>query len=210
MRIRTGLLPADLLLRGPTACTAAAPKGPDATVTTPAVGRPPADLPRPRRRCRARRSPPTPALGISNNDGLAPGASQYALTEPCMSAAGYPGVTSATASSPSASPSADHGPGFHQPWGGWGYLGAADAQQYGFRVPPAPRSPSSASTPRPGSNSPSVPPAEQAAASKCGTITAGLRQRHPGRGAGRHHHPEQRHRQRRGARPGGKNATRAW
>ena len=32
---------------------------------------------------------------------------------------------------------------------------------------------------------------------------SGLRQRHPGRRAGRHQHAEQRHRQRRGARPGG-------
>jgi hypothetical protein len=65
------------------------------------------------------------------------------------------------------------GPGgnlaFTQPWGGWGYLGLADAQQYGFHVPFG-----SALTTLglggPLGNPPSVPAAEQAAAGKCGTI----------------------------------------
>ncbi len=42
MRIRTGLGVLICCCAGLTACTAAAPRGPTATVTTPAVGRPPA------------------------------------------------------------------------------------------------------------------------------------------------------------------------
>ena len=44
MRIRTGLVVLICCCAGLAACTAAAPKGPDATVTTPSVGRPPAPV----------------------------------------------------------------------------------------------------------------------------------------------------------------------
>ena len=151
-----------------TACTAGPPQGPNTTVTTPSVGRPepPASA---QAALSAEAFTPYAALGISSNDGLAPGESQYTLAGPCMSAAGYPGVTTSNFIVPF-SISIGGGLAFTQPWGSWGYLGTADAQQYGFRVPPgsalttlglggtAPASP------------PSVPAAEQAAADKCGTI----------------------------------------
>ena len=167
MRTRTGLwlLACCAALA---ACTAGPPKGPNTTVSTPRVGKPP-----PPASAQAALSSeaftPYAALGESNNDGLAPGESQYALAGPCMSAAGYPGVNVGDGIVPFGI-SIDGDLAFTQPWGGWGYLGAADAQQYGFRVPPGtaltvlglggglPASP------------PSVPAAEQAAAGKCGTI----------------------------------------
>jgi hypothetical protein len=150
------------------ACTAGAPKGPNTTVSTPSVGRPP-----PPASAQAALSgeafTPYAALGISSNDGLAPGESQYTLAGPCMSAAGYPGVTTIDGIVPF-SISIGGGLAFTQPWGGWGYLGAADAQQYGFRVPPgaALTTLGLGGTALPGP--PSVPAAEQAAADRCGTI----------------------------------------
>ena len=152
------------------ACTAGPPKGPNTTVTTPSVGRPqpPASA---QAALSAEAFTPYAALGISSNDGLAPGESQYTLAGPCMSAAGYPGVTLGEGIVPfSISIGADGGLAFTQPWGSWGYLGTADAQQYGFRFPPG-----SALTTLglggglPG-NPPSLPAAEQVAADKCGTI----------------------------------------
>ena len=152
------------------ACTAGTPKGPNTTVTTPSVGRP-----QPPASAQAALSSeaftPYAALGISNNDGLAPGESGYALAGPCMSAAGYPGVTLSDGIVPLAI--AMGGPGslaFTQPWGSWGYLGAADAQQYGFRVPPGAALTALGLGVGLLANPPSVPAAEQAAADKCGTI----------------------------------------
>ena len=168
MRTRTGLCLLACCCAALAACTAGPPKGPDATVTTPAVGRPPAPVSA-QAALSGEAFTPYAALGESSNDGLAPGESQYALVGPCMSAAGYPGVTFGDFIVP-VSISIGGGLAFTQPWGGWGYLGAADAQQYGFRVPPGaaltvlglggglPASP------------PSVPAAQQAAAGKCGTI----------------------------------------
>ena len=61
------------------------------TVSTPSVGRPqpPASV-----QAALSRMAFTPyaALGQSNNDGLAPNESGYALAQACMSAAGYPGA----------------------------------------------------------------------------------------------------------------------
>jgi hypothetical protein len=152
------------------ACTAAAPKGPNTTVTTPSVGRPAPPVSA-QAALSAEAFTPYAALGLSDDDGLAPGESSYALAGPCMSAAGYPGVTLDEGIVPfGISIGADGGLAFTQPWGGWGYLGAADAQQYGFRVPPG----SALSTLGLGgglpANPPSVPAAEQAAGDKCGTI----------------------------------------
>jgi hypothetical protein len=166
-RIRIGLCYLIGCCAAMTACTAAPPKGPDAAVSTPSVGRPPAP---PSVQVALSSEPFTPyaALGISSNDGLAPGESQYALAGPCMSAASYPGVTTTDGIVPFEIPIAG-GLAFAQPWGGWGYLGAADAQQYGFRVPPG----AALAVLGPGGGSaspPSVPAAEQTAASKCGTI----------------------------------------
>jgi hypothetical protein len=170
MRIRTNLCLLICCCAALTACTAAAPKGPDATVTTPAVGRPPAPASA-QAALSSEAFTPYAALGISNNDGLAPGASQYALTGPCMSAAGYPGVTISDGIVPFAiTLGGPTGLAFNQPWGAWGYLGAADAQQYGFRVPPETALTVLGLGGDLPVNSPSVPTAEQAAANKCGTI----------------------------------------
>jgi hypothetical protein len=149
------------------ACTAAPPKGPNATVTNPVVGRPPAPVSA-QAALSSEAFTPYAALGMSSNDGLAPGASQYTLTTPCMNAAGYPNVTVGDGIVPM-SISVGGGLAFTQPWGGWGYLGAADAQQYGFRVPPGAALTNIGLGAFP-ANPPSVSAAEQAAANKCGTI----------------------------------------
>ncbi len=167
MRTRTGLCFLAGCCAAMAACTASAPKGPDPTVTTPAVGRPPAPVSA-QAALSSEAFTPYAALGISSNDGLAPGESQYTLAGPCMNAAGYPGITISDGIVPT-SISIGGGLAFTQPWGGFGYLGAADAQQYGFRVPPG------AALTALGlggglANPPSVPAAEQAAAGKCGTI----------------------------------------
>jgi hypothetical protein len=170
MHIRAGLC----LLAGCcallTACTAAAPKGPDPTVTTPAVGRPPA-LGSAQAALSSEAFTPYAALGISNNDGLAPGESQYALAEPCMNAAGYPGVTITNGIVPvQITLGGPTGLAFAGDSGAWGYLGAADAQQYGFRGPPGAALTLLGLGGMFPASHPSVPAAEQAAAGKCGTI----------------------------------------
>ncbi len=150
-----------------TACTAAAPTGPNNNVTAPSVGKPPAPASG-QAALSSEAFTPYAALGISSNDGLAPGESQYTLIGPCMSAAGYPGVTVDDGIVPFGI-SIGGSLAFTQPWGGWGYLGTAGAQQYGFRYPPG----AALSTLGLGgsfANPSSVPKAEQAAAGKCGTI----------------------------------------
>jgi hypothetical protein len=174
MHIRTGICLLACCCAALTACTAAAPRGPDATVTTPVVGRPPAPASA-QAALSSEAFTPYAGLGISNNDGLAPGASQYALTEPCMSAAGYPGITLSDGIVPfDISLGGPTGLAFNQPWGGWGYLGAVDAQQYGFRVPPGTALTVLGLGGELPANSPSVPAAEQAAANNCGTIMQGF------------------------------------
>jgi hypothetical protein len=151
---------------GLAACSAVGPKGPDTTVTTPSVGKP---------------APPTSVdavlahspfssyvlLGTSNNDGLAPGESGYALAGECMTAAGFLNA----ASDVPMGYRIDPGLGLSQSWGSWGYVGIAEAEDSGFR-------------PTPGSalsqlgiggiglagNPTDLPAAEQAALGKCGTI----------------------------------------
>jgi hypothetical protein len=168
MRIRTGLGVLICCCAALTACTAGPPKGPDPTVTTPAVGRPPAPTSA-QAALSGEAFTPYAALGLSSNDGLAPGESQYTLAGPCMNAAGYPGVTISDFIVPF-NISIGGGLAFTQPWGGWGYLGAADAQQYGFRVPPGAALTTLGLGATPPASPPSVPAAEQAAAGKCGTI----------------------------------------
>ena len=150
------------------ACTAGAPKGPDAVVSTPGVGRPP-----PPSSVQAALSSeaftPYAALGQSNNDGLAPGESDFALAVACMTAAGYPD----SAGSGNVPIAISIGPtlSFAQPWGGWGYLGAAEAQQYGFRMQPGSAlSELGIDVPPPTGSPPNPPAAEQAAIGKCATI----------------------------------------
>jgi hypothetical protein len=166
MRLRAG--PCLLACCAALAACTAAPKGPDTAVTTPTVGRPlpPASA---QAALSAEAFTPYAALGISNTDGLAPGESSYALIGPCMSAEGYPDVNFSDGIVQVPFFSLFANLAFTLPWDGWGYLGAADAQQYGFRV-----NPGSAMTaldvgalPQ---NRPAVPAAEQAAANNCATI----------------------------------------
>jgi hypothetical protein len=152
------------------ACTTAATSGPSATVTAPAIGRPPAPASA-QAGLSGEAFTPYAALGLSSNDGLAPGQSSYTLIGPCMSAAGYQGVTFGEEIVPSSiSIGGRSGLAFTQPWGGWGYLGAADAQQYGFRIPPGTALTALGLAGGPPGNPPNLPAAEKAAANKCGSI----------------------------------------
>jgi hypothetical protein len=168
MRTRTGLCVLACCCAALAACTAAAPTGPNSNVAPPSVGKPPPPASG-QAALSSEAFTPYAALGISGNDGLAPGESQYTLIGPCMTAAGYPGVTVSDGIVPIGI-SIGGSLAFTQPWGGWGYLGTADAQQYGFRFPPG----AALTTLGLGGfgqlNAPTVPKAEQAAASKCGTI----------------------------------------
>jgi hypothetical protein len=151
---------------GLAACSAAGPKGPNTTVTTPSVGRPAPPISVDAALAHAPFSPYA-LLGTSSNDGLAPGESGYALAGECMTAAGYLNA----ASDVPMGFRIDPGLGISQPWGPWGYLGIAEAGQSGFR-------------PTPGSalselgidgnglqgDPASLPAAEQTALGKCGTI----------------------------------------
>jgi hypothetical protein len=62
---------------------------------------------------------------------------------------------------------------FTFPWGAWGYLGAAYAQQYGFRIPPGTVQSALGIDLQP-TNQASLSPAERAAARKCATIVQGF------------------------------------
>jgi hypothetical protein len=162
MRIRTGLCLLPCCCAALAACTAAAPKGPDATVSRPSVGRPPP----PASVLAALSSEaftPYAALGTSNDDGLAPGESGFNLEVTCMSAAGYPSVGDNALQLSVVGGNLS----FSQPYGAWGYLGAADAQQYGFQMRLGLSAMGIDAGP---SNLASPSPAEQAAAGKCGTI----------------------------------------
>ena len=164
MRIRTGwgLLACCVVLA---ACTANGPKGPAATVTTPAVGRPPA----PASVAEAMASEaftPYAALGAAENDGLAPGDTYDALHTACMEDAGY-GQYASEAIFPER---ANRGLGFPQAWGPWGYVGTALAAEEGFMAPEG--GPGGGGGPGPGGGGPvsSLPAAAQAAAGKCFNI----------------------------------------
>jgi hypothetical protein len=131
MRIRSlaGLALAGACCTGLAACTAASSSGPINAVTTPAVGKP---TPPDSVDAALARMPlyPYTILGQSDNDPLAPGQSDTALGTKCMAAAGYPGAQDMLGI---AIRSSAVGLGLAQDWGAWGYLGSADAQQYGFR-----------------------------------------------------------------------------
>jgi len=182
MRIRTGW-PLLICCAVLTACTAAAPKGPAATVTTPAVGRPPA----PASVAAAMGSEAFTAyaaLGTAANDGLAPGDTYDALHTACMNDAGY-GQYAADAPYPART---NHGLGFPQAFGPWGYVGTTLAAQDGFlagtplapgsgapsagagtNFVPGPGAPS-AGAGAPGSPFARLPTGAQAAAGKCFNI----------------------------------------
>jgi hypothetical protein len=159
MRIRAGLLVC--CCASLAACTAAAPKGPDATVTTPAVGRPPAPASA-QAALSSEAFTPYAGLGASPGDGLAPGDTYAALEIACMNDAGYGQYA---ASAPFFA-RANRGLAFPQPYGPWGYIGTLLAAQNGFEVP--------VSDPAQGGGSPeapaSMPAGAQAAAGKCENI----------------------------------------
>ena len=169
MRLRTGLLIcccALLACTGLAACTASASKGPDVTVSAPSVGRP-----QPPSSVQAALSrmafTPYAALGQSDNDGLAPGESSYALSRACLATAGYPDAGNV----PFAISLGPANLSFSQPWGSWGYLGTAAAQQYGFRMPPGSALSSLGIDVNPAPANPAdLSPAEPAAVGKCATI----------------------------------------
>jgi hypothetical protein len=164
MRIRTGwpLLISCVVI---TACTANGPKGPATTVTTPAVGRPPA----PASAAAALASEaftPYAALGAAVNDGLAPGDTYDALHTACMEDAGY-GQYASEAGYPVR---ANRGLGFPQAWGPWGYVGTALAAEEGFMAPEGGPG-GGAPLPGPGGGPlGGIPAAAQAAAGKCFNI----------------------------------------
>jgi hypothetical protein len=166
MRFPSGSFLVICCCAGLAACTASGPQGPSTTVSTPSVGRP-----QPPSSVQAALSrdafTPYAALGQSNNDGLAPNESSSALANACMTAAGY-------SNSGNVPFGISIGPiqlAFSQPWGAWGYLGAAEAQQYGFLVPPGSAlSALGIDVPAPNANPASLPAAEQTAFGKCATI----------------------------------------
>jgi len=161
MHIRTGLgvLICCVVV---SACTAAAPSGPNATVTKPTVGRPPA----PASEGAALASEAFTAyadLGASANDGLAPGETYAALHTACMNDAGY-GQYAASTPFPVR---ANRGMGFPQPYGPWGYIGLSLAEQYGFNAPQTDGPDEFDGLPGSG---PSMPAGAQTAAGKCFNI----------------------------------------
>jgi hypothetical protein len=159
MRTRTGLCLLACCCAVLTACTAAGPKGPDATVTKPAAGRPPA----PASEGAALASEAFTAyadLGAAANDGLAPGDTYVNLHTVCMDDAGYGQYAASTPFNLRA----NRGIGFPQPFGPWGYIGLSLAEQYGFNAPETdgPDEPDMLSN-----SLTSMPAQAQAAAGKC-------------------------------------------
>jgi hypothetical protein len=151
---------------GLTACAASAPQGPNVTVTAPAIGRP--QPPTSVDAALSRNAfAPYSALAESSNDGLAPNESMFTLAQQCMSAAGYPGVSSGVV------PLSIHGGpanlAVSPAWGSWGYLGAGQAQQSGFLVPPGMALTDLGVDLQP-TNLATLPQAEQTAVGKCATI----------------------------------------
>jgi hypothetical protein len=169
MRTHTALCLLICCCAGLAACTAGDPNGPNTTVTTPRVGRP--QPPASAQAALSRQAfTPYAALGQSNNDGLAPGESQFALAGACMTGAGYP--NSATSGNiPISISIGSANLSFAQPWGSWGYLGVAEAEQSGFRPQPGSAlSDLGIDIPPPSASQPSIPAAEQTAMGKCATI----------------------------------------
>ncbi len=167
MRTRTGAMVL-LCCAAVAACTAAPKQGPDVTVTPPDVGKP---APPGSVQAAISRMAFTPyaALGQSTNDGLAPDESADTLGQACLSTAGYPDLSGAL---PVGFRIAG-GLAFSFPWGPWGYLGTADAQEYGFAVP-AGSALSELGLAGPGAAAPAsqgtLSKAEQTALGKCAAI----------------------------------------
>ena len=146
------------------ACTAA-PQGPDATVTPPAVGRPPAPVSA-QAALSSEAFTPYAGLGAVDNDGLAPGDTYDALHTACMNDAGY----GQYASQALYSVRTNSGFTFALPYGWHGYIGTALAAQQGFLAgtPLAPGGGGAAGGPgQPGAPFAGMPAGAQAAAGKC-------------------------------------------
>jgi hypothetical protein len=142
------------------ACTASTPKGPDTSVTTPTVGRPPAPA-SVQAAISSEAFEPYAALGSSSSDGLAPGETIDALHTACMDDTGYGQYASNTPYNVFTLDEAAQGP-----YGQWGYIGTAEAAEVGFNV-----SNSSPGGGPPGfSDPPGLPAGAQAAAGKCANI----------------------------------------
>ena len=164
LRIRP-VLPAIAVLiccAGLAACTAPAKQGPVNSVTPPAVGDPP---PPASIEAALTKEAFTPyaELGQSADDGLAPNESVSALAASCMAAAGYQN----DASDVPIGFRVSIGLAFGQPFGAWGYLDVAEAEQYGFFPGPAARG--FLGVP-PGQGYAQLSGAAQTAANKCATI----------------------------------------
>jgi hypothetical protein len=154
-----------------TACTAGAPKRPDATVTTPVVGRPPAPASA-QAALSSEAFTPYAVLGAADNDGLAPGDTYDALHTACMNDAGY-GQYATQVPYPVRT---NRGLGFAQAFGPWGYIGTALAAQQGFLAGnegpgggPGGGGPGSG---QPGDPFGNLPAGAQVAAGKCFNILA--------------------------------------
>jgi hypothetical protein len=143
-------------------CSAAPPRGPDTTVTTPAVGRPPA--PQSIQAALASEAfTPYAELDPATDDGLASGDTIAALHTACMNDAGYGQYANNT---PWLSPLGPDPTSLNQPFGWWGYLGTAQAAQSGFNVnPPLPEE-------GPENPPPGLSASATAAWAKCFTIVA--------------------------------------
>jgi hypothetical protein len=171
LRIRPsiGALLSGVCCAGLAACTAAASSGPVTTVTTPSVGRaaPPDSA---QAALSSMAFTPYAALGQSNNDGLAPGESPSSLGQACLSTAGYPGLDDMLPKGVSIGGDL----AFAFDWGSWGYLGMADAQQYGFAEPIGSALAQLGLSNGDGSSQPqnpsTLPAAEQDALGKCAVI----------------------------------------
>jgi len=151
-----------------TACTASAPKRPDATVTTPVVGRPPAPVSA-EAALSSEAFTPYAVLGAADNDGLAPGDTYDALHTACMNDGGY-GQYAAEA--PYAIRT-NRGLGFAQAAGPWGYIGTALAAQQGFLAGsegPGGGGPGGGGPGKPGDPFGNLPTGAQRAAGKCFNI----------------------------------------
>jgi hypothetical protein len=164
MRIRASLCLLAGCCAALAACTANASKGPTATVTTPAIGRPSAP-PSYGAAMASEAFTPYAGLGASPGDGLAPGDTWAALDTACMNDAGY-GQYAASAPFFAVAP---RGLAFGGPYSQWGYIGTALAAQDGFLAPVP--DPAAGGAP-PGA--PSMPAGAQAAAGKCYNIVSGF------------------------------------
>jgi hypothetical protein len=157
-RIRAGLSVLICCCASLAACTAAPRPGPAVSVTTPAVGRPPAPA-SVQAALSGEAFTPYAGLGASTDDGLAPGDTYTALHTACMNTAGYGSYAS---SSPLAI-RANQGLAFALPYGPWGYLGSAQAAEQGFIAGDGP----GAGEPDQPAPAASLPAAVQTAAGKC-------------------------------------------